>query len=172
MDSSASPRPTTTTTRTPTPTRSARVAIADDDDADARPRDSARAPRPTTPTTRRAMDAKIAAVSEEVRALRDMVRRLERATPRDDARRHPDVSRASLATTTTARLSNGSARERRRARDAEDDETAVDARFRARCRAHVAKESSSISIDDESTSLDAVTRQFTLGVVRRLPEDV
>lgn len=148
----------------------ARVAIADDDDADARPRDSARAPRPTTPTTRRAMDAKIAAVSEEVRALRDMVRRLERATPRDDARRHPDVSRASLATTTTARLSNGSARERRRARDAEDDETAVDARFRARCRAHVAKESS--SIDDESTSLDAVTRQFTLGVVRRLPEDV
>ena len=116
------------------------------------------------------MDAKIAAVSEEVRALREMVRRLERATPRDDARRHPDVSRARLATTTTARLSNGSARERRRARDAEDDETAVDARFRARCRAHVAKESS--SIDDESTSLDAVTRQFTLGVVRRLPEDV
>ena len=117
------------------------------------------------------MDAKIAAVSEEVRALRDMVRRLERATPRDDARRHPDVSRASLATTTTARLSNGSARARHLARDdAEDDETAVDARFRARCRAHVAKESS--SIDDESTSLDAVTRQFTLGVVRRLPEDV
>jgi len=62
------------------------------------------------------------------------------------------------------------ARERRRARDAEDDETAVDARFRARCRAHVAKESS--SIDDASMSLDAVTRQFTLGVVRRLPEDV
>ena len=150
----------------------ARVAIADDADEDARPRDSARAPRPTTPTTRRAMDAKIAAVSEEVRALREMVRRLERATPRDDARRHPDVSRASLATTTTttARLSNGSARERRRARDAEDDETAVDARFRARCRAHVAKDSS--SIDDESMSLDAVTRQFILGVVRRLPEDV
>ena len=168
MNSSASSRPTTTTTQTP-PTTSARVATERDDD-DARPRDSARAPRPTTPTTRRAMDAKIAAVSEEVRALRDMVRRLERATPRDDARRHPDVSRASLATTTTARLSNGSARERRRARDAEDDETAVDARFRARCRAHVAKESS--SIDDESTSLDAVTRQFTLGVVRRLPEDV
>ena len=168
MNSSASSRPTTTTTQTP-PTTSARVATERDDD-DARPRDSARAPRPTTPTTRRAMDAKIAAVSEEVRALREMVRRLERATPRDDARRHPDVSRASLATTTTARLSNGSARERRRARDAEDDETAVDARFRARCRAHVAKESS--SIDDASMSLDAVTRQFTLGVVRRLPEDV
>ena len=116
------------------------------------------------------MDAKIAAVSEEVRALREMVRRLERATPRDDARRHRDVSRARQATT-TARLSNGSARARHLARDdAEDDETAVDARFRARCRAHVAKESS--SIDDESTSLDAVTRQFTLGVVRRLPEDV
>ena len=118
------------------------------------------------------MDAKIAAVSEEVRALRDMVRRLERATPRDDARRHPDVSRASLATTTTttARLSNGSQRERRRA-SAPKTTTAVPTRgFRARCRAHVAKESS--SIDDESTSLDAVTRQFTLGVVRRLPEDV
>ena len=118
------------------------------------------------------MDAKIAAVSEEVRALRELVRRLERATPRDDARRHRDVSRARLATT-TARLSNGSARARRLARDdAEDDETAVDARFRARCRAHVAKDSSSSSIDDESMSLDAVTRQFTLGVVRRLPEDV
>ena len=119
------------------------------------------------------MDAKIAAVSEEVRALREMVRRLERATPRDDiARRHRDSTRARRATTTARRSTEGSATPRRRAEDADDekdDETAVDARFRARCRAHVAKESS--SIDDASMSLDAVTRQFTLGVVRRLPED-
>ena len=115
------------------------------------------------------MDEKIAAVSEEVRALREMVSRLERATPRDDARRRRDVSRARRATT-TARPSNGSSRARNAADAADEDETTVDARFRARCRAHAANDAS--SIDDESMSLDAVTRQFTLGVVRRVPEDV
>ena len=65
-------------------------------------------------------------------------------------------------------VSTRMARARNDAEEAED-ETTVDARFRARCRAYTANDSS--SIDDESISLDAVTRQFTLGVVRRLPED-
>lgn len=158
-----------------------------DDAEDARPRDATTAPRPTrasasasTRTHRRRdadeTDARVAAMSAEVRALRETLDRLEREKlarverRRDTARARATPSTASAATgRATKTPSSSSPPPRELAAAGLDDELAAASRFRARCRASAID--SSIVFDDASTPFEAVTRQFTLGVVKRLPED-
>jgi len=157
-----------------------------DDAEDARPRDATTVPRPTrasasasTRTHRRRdadeTDARVAAMSAEVRALRETLDRLEREKlarverRRDVARARATPSTASAPTGRATKTPSSSSPPRELAAAGLDDELAAASRFRARCRASAID--SSIVFDDASTPFEAVTRQFTLGVVKRLPED-
>ena len=151
-----------------------------EDAEDARPRDVTTAPRPSsssssssskTRTRRRRdadeTDARVAAMSAEVRALRETLARLERRREIVSARATPSTA-PTATTATTGRSKPPRALDGADGADG-DDELAAAARFNARCRASAID--ASVVFDDASTPFEAVTRQFTLGVVKRLPED-